>query len=319
MATYQGAEFLGEQLESIAKQTRQPDELIVSDDCSTDETMIVASHFAAGAPFPVHIVRNEQTFGFSGNFERALSRTRGDVVFLSDQDDVWFPEKVERVTAEFERAADVLAVIHDQRTLEQRTGQIFERTYFDNRRALGLAEKELVSGNFTALRRELINIVLPFPEQVAYDFWIARISTALNCRAVIREPLQLYRRHSSNLSQPILSNPRPTLLSELRRMGPRDPRPHWRETFEQCLLASTRIQDRSGEIDECLGEGRAKASLARLSRHMQSLERRIEVMSLPSVRRRIEVFRSWRSGVYDQFSGAKSAIRDLFQPLPRRY
>jgi len=316
MATYQGAEFLREQLESIAKQTRQPDELIVSDDGSTDETVAIASHFAAGAPFRVHIFRNEQTLGFSGNFERALAESQGDVVFLSDQDDVWFPEKIERVADQFQRTPGAFAVIHDQRTLDQRTGRIFQRSYFDNQRALGLAEAELVSGNFTALRRELVKIVLPFPEQVAYDFWIARLSTALKCRAVIREPLQLYRRHSSNLSQPILSNPRPTLLSELRRMGPEDPRPHWHETLEQCQLASSRIQERSDAVDECLGEGRAKASLARLSRQMRSLERRIEVMSLPPVRRRIEVFRSWRGGVYDQFSGAKSAIRDLLRHLP---
>jgi len=319
MATYQGAEFLGEQLESIAKQTRQPDELIVSDDCSTDETVAIANRFAEGAPFAVRIFLNERNLGFSGNFERALAKSEGDLIFFSDQDDVWFPGKIERITAEFERSAGVLAVIHDQRTLDQRSGRIFERSYFDNQKALGLADKELVSGNFTALRRELVNIVLPFPPQIAYDFWIARLSTALNCRAVIREPLQLYRRHSSNLSQPVLSNPRPTLLSELRRMGPKDPRPHWLETLEQCQLASTRVQERSGAIDECLGQGRAKASLAGLSLQMRSLERRIEVMSLPPLRRRIEVFRSWRGGVYDQFSGAKSAIRDLLQPLPRRY
>jgi hypothetical protein len=88
--------------------------------------------------------------------------------------------------------------------------------------------------------------------------------------------------------------------------------------FEQYQLVASRIEEYSDAIDKHLGNGRAKASLASLSLRMQSLERRIEVMSLPPIRRRIEVFRSWRDGLYDQFSGAKSAIRDLFQPLQRR-
>lgn len=318
MASYQGAAFIGEQLESIANQTRLPDEIVISDDGSTDETVSVAREFAAGAPFSVRIVQNEKTLGFSRNFEQALAETVGDVVFLSDQDDIWFPEKIEHVTAEFERNPDVLSVIHDQRILDQSTGQVFARTYLDNQLALGLAEKELVSGNFTALRRALIAIAAPFPYKVAYDFWIAQLSTALECRRVLREPLQLYRRHSSNLSRPVLAHRRPTLFSELLRMGTRDPRSHWRETLERSALAAARIEQRSDVIDKRLGGGRAKASIARLSKEICSLERRIEIMNLPPLRRRIEVVRNWQDGLYDQFSGARSAIRDLLQPLGQR-
>ena len=315
MATYQGSAFIGEQLKSIAKQTRLPDELVISDDCSADETVSLVKQFAASAPFSVKILENNENVGFSRNFDRAVAATDADIVFLSDQDDIWFPEKIERVVAEFERNPDVFALIHDQRILDNETGEIFPRTYFDNQRALGLAEKELVSGNFTAVRCELLSILRPFPSQIAFDFWIARVATALGCRRVLRKPLQLYRRHSCNLSEPVLAHRRPSLVGELLRMGRQDPRRHWRQAAEECELVANRVRERSGEIDRLLGNGRANASLAALSREVASLERRIAVMSLPPLRRRIEVFRSWRNGLYDQFSGARSAVRDMLQPL----
>jgi glycosyltransferase involved in cell wall biosynthesis len=315
MATYQGAAFIGEQLESIAKQTRLPDELVISDDGSCDGTLEIAEQFASSAPFRVRICRNRENLGFSRNFERAVAETGGDVVFLSDQDDIWFPHKIERVMLEFDRNPGALAVIHDQRTLHQKTGEIFARSYFDNQLALGLANRELVSGNSTAARRELITILQPFPDEVAHDFWIARVSTALDSRTVLREPLQLYRRHSSNLSKPVLAHRRPTLLAELLRMGLQDPRPHWRETLQQLKLAAARIEERSDAIDQRLGKGRVDAALEKLSREIRAFEHRIEVMSLPALRRRAEILRNWRGGFYDQFSGAKSAIRDLVVPL----
>jgi len=314
MATYQGAAYIGEQLGSIAIQTRLPDELAISDDGSTDFTLEIAERFASTVPFPVRICRHEDNLGFSRNFERAIAEASGEVVFLSDQDDIWFPEKIERVMLEFDKDPDVLAVIHDQRILDHETGEIFSRSYFDNQRALGLAEKELVSGNFTAIRRELIEILQPFPGGVSYDFWISRVATALDCRRVVREPLQLYRRHSSNLSQPVLARRRPTLLAELVRIALRDPRPHWREMLALCRSAATRIAERAGAIDGRLGKGRANESLEILSRQIRSLERRIEMTSLPAFRRRIEIVRAWKNGFYDQFSGARSAAKDMLQP-----
>jgi glycosyltransferase involved in cell wall biosynthesis len=314
MASYQGAAFIGEQLDSIANQTRPPDELIISDDGSPDGTLDIAERFALNAPFPVRIYRNEENLGFSRNFERAVAETGGDVVFLADQDDIWLPQKIERVALEFDRNPDVLAVIHDQQILDQKTGEIFARSYFDNQLALGLAEKELVSGNFTALRRELIAILQPFPKETAYDFWIARVSTALDCRTVLREPLQLYRRHSSNLSQPVLAHRRPTLVAEILRMGLKDPRPHWRETLDQFKLAAARIEERSDAIDQSLGKGRADTALKKLLLEIRSFEQRIDMMSLPALRRRIAILRSWRAGFYDQFSGVRSAIRDMVVP-----
>jgi glycosyltransferase involved in cell wall biosynthesis len=314
MATYQGARFIGEQLDSIAAQSRPPDELIVGDDGSTDGTLEIVERFAAGAKFAVKAHANARTLGFNGNFASALSLTSGDLIFISDQDDVWDSEKIARVAAALDRRRDCLALIHDERILDQRTGKVFERTYFANQRALGFNAREMVSGNCMALRRDLLDLLQPFPDGINYDYWIGWMADVLESRLVLDEPLQLYRRHAENASEPVLAQRRPTPWSVLMRTGLPDPKPAWREIIAQHGLVAARIEERSAVIDELLGTGRARASLARLARETEAFEHRLAVMTLPGLRRRIEIARNWRSGFYDQFSGARSAVKDFLQP-----
>ena len=94
MATYNGAEYLGEQLESFVNQKRSPEELVVCDDSSTDKTYKILEEFKRSAPFDVVLVKNEHRLGFTKNFEKALANCSGDIIFFSDQDDKWFPSKV---------------------------------------------------------------------------------------------------------------------------------------------------------------------------------------------------------------------------------
>src|SRR5947208_14214106 len=94
MCTYNGERFLKEQLESLAAQTRQPDELVVCDDRSTDSTPHIVEAFARAAPFPVRLEVNDRCLGSTKNFEHAILRCTGALIALSDQDDVWHPEKL---------------------------------------------------------------------------------------------------------------------------------------------------------------------------------------------------------------------------------
>jgi len=112
MATYNGAEFLDEQLASIAAQSRPPTELVVTDDCSADDTAAVVERFAASAGFPVRLRRNETNLGFGGNFMKAARLSGGDVIAWSDQDDFWMAEKLQVCAAEFERDPEVMLVAH---------------------------------------------------------------------------------------------------------------------------------------------------------------------------------------------------------------
>jgi len=94
MAVYNGDRFIGEQLESFVRQTRLPDELVVSDNASTDRTVEIVRDFARRAPFKVRLVINDRNLGAAKNFERAITECTGDVIFLSDCDDVWYLNKV---------------------------------------------------------------------------------------------------------------------------------------------------------------------------------------------------------------------------------
>ena len=99
MATFDGGRFVDEQLRSIAEQTRPPDELVVCDDESSDDTAERLDRVASESDFEVHVHRNAQRLTTSRNFEMAVSLCTGDIVFLADQDDVWMPEKVEALCA----------------------------------------------------------------------------------------------------------------------------------------------------------------------------------------------------------------------------
>src|ERR1700760_1987549 len=107
LCTYNGERFLGRQLASIQQQTRLPDELVACDDCSTDRTLEILNDFAAAAGFPVNIIRNEEKLGVAANFERAIRLCQGSLIALCDQDDIWYPSRLERSEEEFVAHPDV--------------------------------------------------------------------------------------------------------------------------------------------------------------------------------------------------------------------
>ena len=96
LCTYNGERFLRQQLESIQQQSRLPDELVVCDDRSRDQTVAIVREFATSVSFPVVIVQNPETLGSSRNFEKAIRLCTGDLIALSDQDDIWYPNRLQR-------------------------------------------------------------------------------------------------------------------------------------------------------------------------------------------------------------------------------
>ena len=113
MATYNGSAFLAEQLQSFVDQSRLPDEIVICDDQSTDETLPILRAFAQSAPFSVTIHVNRERLGPTLNFDRALAMTSGELVFLSDQDDVWFREKLASVEADADARPGKACFIND--------------------------------------------------------------------------------------------------------------------------------------------------------------------------------------------------------------
>ena len=119
MATYNGERFIADQLNSFLKQVVLPNELVVTDDCSSDKTIEIIESFAATAPFSVRLIKNEERLGYRANFLKAASLCRCDVIAFSDQDDVWRSEKLARCIGEFSDA-NVLLVFHNAQLVDEK-------------------------------------------------------------------------------------------------------------------------------------------------------------------------------------------------------
>jgi glycosyltransferase involved in cell wall biosynthesis len=313
MATYNGSRFVAEQLDSIAAQSLLPAELVISDDNSTDDTLAIVERFAAAAPFPVKIHRNPARLGFNRNFERALSLCGGELIFISDQDDIWYPGKIERVAAVLDAQPESLALIHDEHILDA-SGRTLDVTYFGNVRRLGFSDREHLSGNCTALRRTLLELLTPFPDSMNYDYWIGWLADILGARIVLDEPLQLYRRHEMNSSTPVLAEDSPSQWSIFLRSGLTDPRPEWTSNIHGLAQVTRRIAERRTIIDATLGDGRAQAAIGRAETEIAELEQRTRLAGMPKYRRWPAVLNLWGRGFYSDFSGYKSAIKDMIRP-----
>ena len=209
LCVYNGARFLGEQLQSIAAQERRPDELVVCDDDSSDETVAVVRRFAAECPFEVRLEINGRNLGASGNFARAVSLCRGDVIALCDQDDVWLPNKLGRLERAFAEDLHVGFVFSDAILIDARGRRLRRRLWqaigfgrrlqgkFNAGRAMELLVKQnVVTGATMAFRAAHRDILLPVAGNWVHDAWFALLMAAVApCRS-IPEPLVEYRQHA---------------------------------------------------------------------------------------------------------------------------
>ena len=129
MCTYNGADFLPAQLASIAGQTRRPDELIVCDDASTDQTRSLLESFARTSSIPVSLYFSDQNTGSVKNFQRAISLCTGDVIALSDQDDVWHTAKLELIEQAFQGNPAVGLVFSDAELVDESLEPLHRRVW----------------------------------------------------------------------------------------------------------------------------------------------------------------------------------------------
>jgi glycosyltransferase involved in cell wall biosynthesis len=113
MCTFNGEAFLIQQLNSLAAQTHQPDEIIICDDASNDKSVAIAQAFAKDSGLNVRIHRNDKNLGYVKNFEQAIGRCTQDLIFLCDQDDLWHPEKIKQMVDVFDAEPEVGLVLHD--------------------------------------------------------------------------------------------------------------------------------------------------------------------------------------------------------------
>ena len=169
LTTYNGERYLSEQLRSLAEQTVLPDELVVCDDVSTDNSIGVLKEFAEWAPFPVRILVNDTNLGYSQNFNRALSSVSGDYVFPCDQDDVWFPTKIEEMLEVLRGNPEVQVAIHDLEYCKSDLTPIGQTKIERMRESFDL-QRSYVVGMATVIRRGFLDRCLPVPDAEGISF-----------------------------------------------------------------------------------------------------------------------------------------------------
>lgn len=204
MAVFNGENYLEKQLLSLLNQSVLPDELIVCEDCSSDSSLNILQSFAEKAPFFVKIIQNEKNQGYVYTFSKALESTTGDLIFLCDQDDFWFENKIQEVVAFAQENSKFSLYLNDA---ELADGNLIAKglTTFGQMRNAEIPVETLVLGCCMALRKELLEFCIPIPSNFsAHDVWIDEIAALSNSKIVIDKPLQYYRRHQKNESTHVL-------------------------------------------------------------------------------------------------------------------
>lgn len=313
MATYNGARFIEAQLASFTKQRVLPAGLVVTDDGSSDKTLAIVERFAESAPFPVRIERNRTRLGYTRNFERAISLCTGEIVLISDQDDAWFADKISTILEHMAAASGRAIMVNDQ-VIVRGNGKSSGATMFGNFRRAGCPDTDLIAGSCTAIPRIYLPLLLPFPDGVPYDSWIGAFADGLGIKQLIEQPLQIYRRHSSNATEPVVASERATRWSAFQRYGMADPRPSWSVEIGWRSELLQRLIERAAEIDALIGEPRALAAAEATRQRIAMLQQRSALLDKPRWQRFLSVIAEWQRGLYSGFLGPKSAIKDILRP-----
>jgi glycosyltransferase involved in cell wall biosynthesis len=213
LCTYNGSKFLREQFQSLANQTLQPFEVVITDDCSTDETLSIIQEFDKLLNIKVFV--NDSSLKVTKNFEKAVSLCSGDIILMCDQDDIWYSDKLAKISQYFQENPNQLAVFSDADLVDEQ-GNSLNKNFWSAVRFLepqiqqfkeGKGVELLLAGNRTAgcmmaFRRELVEKIIPFPAYIPlmiHDNWITIVVAILDSLGMIEEKLISYRQH--NLQQ----------------------------------------------------------------------------------------------------------------------
>lgn len=207
LATYNGSRFIREQIDSILAQTMGDFEIIICDDCSSDNTIEILQEYCSKDE-RIHIYKNSANIGFKKNFEKILSLCKGEFIAFCDQDDIWDPKHLETLYNNIGNNDCIGAnslIIDENGTSQKKTLFEYWPIHVMPKDAEQLFQHELYSnviqGTASLIRASLIKLAIPFPNNIKYhDYWFALIS-GLNGKCIyVRDVVLKYRRHSTNAS-----------------------------------------------------------------------------------------------------------------------
>lgn len=211
LATYNGASFLKQQINSILSQLSDTDELIISDDGSKDETIQLIRNFQDKRIKLLHnctkqdckkkVDINYKRKRCISNFENALRNAKGDIVFLSDQDDIWYNGKVEKALNTL-NTYDL--IVSDCKIIDEENNVLLESRFKERNPRLGFFNslyKNPYLGCCMAFRSSVLKKALPFPSYIPmHDIWLGMVAQAYFHPVLLDKTLVGYRRHSNNIN-----------------------------------------------------------------------------------------------------------------------
>lgn len=211
MCTYNGERFVRQQLDSFVNQTRLPDELVVCDDKSSDRTPCIVQAFAQRAPFTVRLIQNQETLGSTRNFVRAISLCQGELIALSDQDDIWHPEKLSQSAAIIESNAMVDAVFTDGELIDEHSRPLGPTLWHSlgftpplqalvsRQELMSVLKKQyFITGATLMFHARWKHLLKEIPAIWVHDAWITWMIAMHGRVSAIPNPLIGYRLHGAN-------------------------------------------------------------------------------------------------------------------------
>ena len=313
MTVYNGEKYLKEQIDSFLNQTYLPHEIIISDDCSSDKTLQLLEKYKNNEKINIKVYKNTENIGFTKNFEKAISKSSGDILFLSDQDDVWYKNKIEIIIKKFNTNPNINLIIHDAHLVSANLNKT-------NITALsqvnsGFPNTDVfITGALTVFKRDLLKFFLPFPKKLlGHDGYMHFIARNLGTRMVIKNKLQMIRRHSSNTSNWVANS-----LKKINKF----------QVFKDQFF-SKRIKnynDRLVQVNKVIylinalqnkknsfSNDLLTNSLNNLKNEKKALEKRNLLEGKNFFAKRIIVFELLFNNQYTYFNGLRSFFRDLLR------
>ena len=322
MCTYNGARFLREQLRSIAAQSVPIQEIVICDDCSEDGTREIVESFCHEHPGLVCFYRNPERLGASQNFAQAISHCRGEIIFLSDQDDIWFPTKVERMAALFS-SDDTCAVVSVAATVTDEdlkpTGKTLSPMFqtLDEKPNTFSARIHQSSayGCTLAFRASLSSLIFPISPHWWHDNWICFIASRFTEIRGIEEPLMFFRRHraSAGMNDKLDFGPFGQMIAAAkrsRRIDYEHDLQKWQEMKQQLKKV---IDDGHFRVNpRYASPGSKSVILDEVQARLEFAQTRLNIVAKPRPLRLRPALRVYWAGHYSEFaSGWKSFVKDL--------
>lgn len=209
LCTYNGEKYISEQLESLFDQTVKADEIVVSDDGSKDKTLEIIYEFKKKNIIPIRILEHKENLGVFKNFEYCIKQCTGDIIFTCDQDDYWMPTKLEKHIAEHTKQVDVSLVYSNAEvvanTLDNIICPLWEpKQIIDTKKGKSsytslVVKGQSIAGCCMSFRRDFFESILPIPDKIYHDDWIATSACLAGKIIGINECLIKYRQHSNNV------------------------------------------------------------------------------------------------------------------------